>query len=83
MENSAELETQLVESLNAVGTIKRFGLEEYANDKTENRFISLLRSIYKSSIYSIYIGTGAEFVTRLFTIILLWAGSYYVIQRKL
>lgn len=83
MENSAELETQLVESLNAVGTIKRFGLEGYANDKTENRFISLLRSIYKSSVYGIYIGSGAEFVTRLFTIILLWAGSYYVIQREL
>lgn len=83
MENSAELETQLVESLNAVGTIKRFGLEEYSNDKTESKFISLLRSIYKSSIYGIYIGTSAEFVTRLFTIILLWAGSYFVIQRQL
>jgi ABC-type bacteriocin transporter len=83
MENGAELETQLVESLNAVGTIKRFGLEEYANDKTENKFIALLRSICKSSIYGIYIGTGTEFITRLFTIILLWAGSYYVIQRQL
>jgi ATP-binding cassette subfamily B protein len=83
MENSAELESQLVESLNAVGTIKRFGLEEYANDKTENRFIGLLRTINKSSTYSIYIGSGAELVTRLFTIILLWAGSYYVIQREL
>ncbi len=83
MENSAELESQLVESLNAVGTIKRFGLEEYANDKTENRFIGLLRTINKSSTYSIYIGSGAELVTRLFTIVLLWAGSYYVIQREL
>jgi len=83
MENSAELETQLVESLNAVGTIKRFGLEEYANDKTEGKFIVLLRSIYNSSCYGILIGTGADFVTRLFTIILLWAGSYYVIQRQL
>lgn len=83
MENSAELETQLVESLNAVGTIKRFGLEEYSNDKTENKFISLLRSIYKSSINGIYIGTSTEFITRLFTIILLWAGGYFVIQRQL
>ena len=83
MENSAELETQLVESLNAAGTIKRFGLEAYANEKTENSFIRLLRSIYKSSVYGIYIGSGAEFTTRLFTIIVLWAGSYFVIQRAL
>jgi len=83
MENSAELETQLVESLNAAGTIKRFGLEDYANDKTENKFIGLLRSIYKSSVYGVYIGTTSEFITSLFTIILLWAGSYFVIQRQL
>jgi ATP-binding cassette subfamily B protein len=83
MEQSAELETQLVESLNAIGTVKRFGLEEYANIKTEHRFIRLLRSIYKSSMYGLYIGTSADFFTRLFTIILLWAGSYYVINREL
>ncbi len=29
MEESAELESQLVESLNAVGTIKKFGIEQY------------------------------------------------------
>ena len=31
MEKAADLESQLVESLNAVGTIKRFGLEDFAN----------------------------------------------------
>jgi ABC-type bacteriocin transporter len=83
MEENAELESQLVESLNAVGTIKRFGLEAFANDKTEGRFVTLLRTIYKTSIYSLYIGTGSEFFTRLFTIILLWVGSYFVINREL
>ncbi|MEO8852248.1 MAG: peptidase domain-containing ABC transporter [Ginsengibacter sp.] len=83
MENAAELETQLVESLNAAGTIKRFGLEEYANYKTENRFIVLLKSIYKTTIYSIYIGNSSEFFTRFFTIIILWTGSYFVIQQEL
>lgn len=83
MEESAELESQLVESLNAVGTIKRFGLEQFTNDKTESRFIPLLKTIYKTSIYSMFIGTGAEFFTRLFTILLLWVGSYFVINREL
>ncbi|HET9056999.1 MAG TPA: peptidase domain-containing ABC transporter [Chitinophagaceae bacterium] len=83
MEESAELESQLVESLNAVGTIKRFGLEQFSNDKTEGKFVTLLRSIYKTSIYSLYISTGSEFFSRLFTIILLWAGSYFVINREL
>jgi ATP-binding cassette subfamily B protein len=42
MEDAADLESQLVESINAVGTIKRFGLEGFANLKTETRFIKLL-----------------------------------------
>lgn len=83
MEESAELETQLVESLNASGTIKRFGLEAFANEKTETRFFRLLNSIYRSSIYSLYIGTSSEFFSRLFTIGLLWSGSYFVINREL
>ena len=83
MENSADLEAQLVESLNAAGTIKRFGLEEYANLKTENRFVVLLQSIYKSSLKGIYLANSSDFITKLFTIIILWAGSYFVITREL
>jgi ATP-binding cassette subfamily B protein len=83
MENSADLETQLVESITAAGTIKRFGLEEYANVKTENKFIVLLKSIYSSSIKGLYLGTASESITRLFTIIILWAGSYFVMKREL
>jgi ATP-binding cassette subfamily B protein len=83
MEDSAELESQMVESLNAVGTIKRFGLERFTNEKTEGRFITLLRTIYKMSMYSLYVGTGTEFITRLFTILLLWIGSGFVISNEL
>jgi ATP-binding cassette subfamily B protein len=83
MEDAAQLETQLVESLNAVATIKRFGLESYANLKTENKFIQLLKTIYKSGISSLYIGTASDFISRLFTIIILWVGTYYVIQNEL
>lgn len=83
MERSADLESQLVESLNAVGTIKRFGLEEFANIKTETRFINLLHIGYKSALNSVFSGTGSDFVARLFTIILLWTGSYYVIDQEI
>jgi ATP-binding cassette subfamily B protein len=83
MENSADLESQLVESLNAAATIKRFGLESYSNLKTENNFVRLLQTIFKSSTSSIYIGTASDFISRLFTIILLWAGTYLVIGNEI
>ncbi|GFD75515.1 peptidase domain-containing ABC transporter [Tenacibaculum mesophilum] len=83
MERSADLESQLVESLNSVGTIKRFGLESFANIKTETRFISLLHIGYKSALNSVFSGTSTTFIAQLFTIVLLWSGSYFVIERQI
>jgi len=83
MEDTAELESQLVESLNSVRTIKQFGIEDFANTKTENRFIRLLDSVYKSTVNSFFSGNSSEFVSRIFTIILLWVGSYMVIDNTI
>ena len=83
MERSADLESQLVESLNAVGTIKRFGLEDFANIKTETRFISLLHIGYTSALNSIFSSTSSQTVSRLFTIILLWSSTYFVIDQEI
>jgi ATP-binding cassette subfamily B protein len=83
MEDSAELESQLVESLNMVGTIKRFGLEDFTNLKTENRFVALLRTIYRTSMNGLYIGNFSSLVTSIFTIVLLWVGSYFVLDNEL
>lgn len=80
MEDSAELESQLVESLNSVKTIKQFGIEDFANIKTENRFIRLLDSVYKSGINSFFTGNSLEFVSRIFTIVILWIGYYLLIE---
>ncbi|MEJ7694628.1 peptidase domain-containing ABC transporter, partial [Daejeonella sp.] len=83
MEDSAELESQLLESLNAIGTIKRFSLEQYSNDKTESRFIVLLKTIYRSGMNSLFSGASTEFTSQLFVIILLWVGSGYVLNRQI
>jgi ATP-binding cassette, subfamily C, bacteriocin exporter len=83
MERSAELETQLVESLNSIGTIKSFGLEANTNLKTEIRFISLLKSVYTSGVNSVITGSSSEMVSRFFTIILLWTGARFVIDDTL
>jgi ATP-binding cassette subfamily B protein len=83
MENAAELEAQLVESLNSVRTIKEFGLEPYANLKTEVRFVELLRTVYKSGLNAVFTGTSTEFLSRIYIIILLWAGCYFVIDNSI
>ncbi|MCF2488352.1 peptidase domain-containing ABC transporter [Dyadobacter sp. CY347] len=80
MESSAELESQLVESIHAVSTIKRFGLEDFTNMRTETRFVGMLRSVYESNTNSLWIGDFSGFVSSAFTIILLWAGSLFVLN---
>lgn len=83
MEEGAELESHLVESLNSVKTIKQFGIETFANSKTDSRFSILLKTIYKSVLNSLFSGNSSEFLSRIFTIILLWVGSSYVIDRNI
>lgn len=83
MESSAELESQLVESINSISTIKRFGIEEFANLKTETRFVHLLRNTYRSIYGSIMAQGGIQFVSTAITISVLWLGSLLVIDQEL
>jgi len=83
MENSAELESQLVETLNSTHTIKSFGLEAFANSVTETRFIRLLKTAYTSGLNSIFTGSSSEFVSRFFTIIALWVGAGFVLENEI
>ncbi|GHV50118.1 hypothetical protein FACS1894181_10260 [Bacteroidia bacterium] len=83
MESGADLEAHLVESLNSVSTIKRFGVEDYANIKTELRFVGLLKNTFKSIYGSIIANNGIEFVSTGITIAILWAGSNFVIRQEL
>ncbi len=82
METSAELESQLVGSLNSVSTIS-FGLEQHANIKTEDKFYNLLQTVYKSGLNNLFSNFSTEFISRLFTIILLWVGAGFVLDNQI
>ncbi|WP_300851781.1 peptidase domain-containing ABC transporter, partial [uncultured Bacteroides sp.] len=83
MESSADLEAQLVESINSITTIKRFGIETFANLKTESRFVLLLKNTFHSIYGAIMAQGGIQFVSTAITIAVLWVGSLLVIDREL
>jgi ATP-binding cassette, subfamily C, bacteriocin exporter len=83
MEKAADLEAQLVESLNSAGTIKRFGIEEYSNLKTENKFVGFLEILYKSGINGIASSSASSLVTQLISLLILWAGAGFVIRSQI
>ena len=83
MERAADLEAQLVESLNSAGTIKRFGLEDFSNLKTETRFVSLLEVIYKSGLNGIFSSSSTNLISQLITILVLWVGTGFAIGSQI
>ena len=83
MEDSAELESQLVESLNSIKTIKTFGMTDFSNLKTEVRFVNLLTSVYKSAMNGIFSGNAGLLISRTSTIAVLWAGAGFVLDQQI
>ena len=83
MERAAALEAQIVESLSAAGTVKRFGLEEHAALTTEAKFVRLFRSVGTAARTSIGIGNAGLLVSRLGTIGLLWLGTSRALMQEL
>lgn len=83
MENAAELESHLFESLNGVSTIKQFGTEYSANIKSEIKFVQLLKSTYKSTKSTIMSVNASEFIAGGLTIGVLWFGSALVIDLEM
>jgi len=83
MESTANLEAHLVESLNSISTIKRFGIESFSNMKTEIRFVDLLKNTYRSIYGSILANNGIETISTGITVAVLWIGSNLVIQQEI
>jgi ATP-binding cassette, subfamily C, bacteriocin exporter len=82
MENAADVESHLVESINNIATIKHFGVEVFANLKTETRFIKLLKSTYTSNKSNVFISNLSELIAGGLTITVIWLGSIMVINQE-
>jgi ATP-binding cassette subfamily B protein len=83
MEASAQLESHLVESLQGIRTLKFFGAEPCVLEKTEVKFLSLLRAGYCSSLNQVFAQSSSFGIQNIFTTGLLWIGSFYVLESRL
>jgi ATP-binding cassette subfamily B protein len=83
METSAAFESQLVESIQGVATIRRFNVTEAFDLKTNNRFIPLMRAVFTSSRNSLLMVHITEGLTGFLIICVLWWGSSLVLDGTL
>ncbi len=83
MEDSAQLTSYLVESLNGIQTVKSFNAERKVNQETESKFIKLLGSIFKLGLTGNAQGALQGFLDGAGGIAILWIGAWQVINGNL
>ncbi len=83
MEDNSQLISYMVESLNGIETIKAYNAEKVANLETEDRFVKLLRSIFKGGWLSNIQGTATGFLATIGGVLILWVGGVNVIQGQM
>ncbi|WOO34667.1 peptidase domain-containing ABC transporter [Anaerocolumna sp. AGMB13020] len=80
MEDSAQLTSYMVESLNGIQTVKAYNAESKLDLETERRFTKLLKSVFKLSWVSNLQGSLVSFTELTGGIVILWVGAYNVIK---
>jgi ABC-type bacteriocin/lantibiotic exporter with double-glycine peptidase domain len=83
MEEGAALESLLVQSLNAASTIKKLAIEQHIFEKVRVKYVRLLQIVRHSTWRHTSIHVSADFVTRIFTVLVLWTGCYFVFAKNL
>ena len=81
--SGAELESCLVESFAATTTIRHLALKNYFYGRTTGKLNHLLNNVFNISVIQSFIQHSADLFARIFTIILMWIGSYHVIGNKM
>lgn len=83
MEQAADFDAQLVESLTAQPLLRRFRLEEHAALRTETHLVRLLKTGWNAALGSAGGSTVATLVTQTYLIGLLWLGAGLVLDAGL
>ena len=83
MEQSADFDAQIVESLEMASTLRRFDRQWVAEMKTEGLLVKLLKSTYSSGLFGIAVNSLGSILVQGFTIALLWIGASSVLQTQM
>lgn len=80
MEKQSMLNSQIIDSLKGIETVKSFGVEENTMEKLENKYISALKVGYKTSVTSNIQGTLSGFLNNIGNIILMGLAALFVMN---
>lgn len=80
MEDNAQLNSYIVESLNGIETVKSLNSENKVSLETEKRFVKLVESVFKNGFINNIQTAIKDGIRSIFGIIILWVGTYEVMR---
>lgn len=83
MEKQAALNSQIIDSLKGIETVKSFGVEGETMDKLESRYISAIRTGYKTSVLGNVQGTLSGFFGNIGNIVLMGVATLLVMNGEI
>ncbi len=83
MEQSAELEAHLVESVSGIATLKSFAAEKNIRRKTEEKFVRVMKTGFQGGMISMVTGTIGGFLSSFAGLFILWYGGHQLIEGEL
>lgn len=83
MEKGSLLQSNIIENLRSMATIRNFGVESLALAKSGVKLKELNETIKSTGKAAIYAGEAADFTSRTLTVTVLWFGGIAVIAGKL
>ena len=83
MENNADLNSYIVESLNGISTIKSYNAEKEAEYQTEKRFVSLLQKFFKRLVLTNSQESLKSIVELTGGVVILWVGALAVLDNEM
>lgn len=83
MEDNAALTSYIVESINGIETVKAYNAERKANEETEQKFVVLLRSVFRLGMANNVQGALKGTVQAIGGVVILWVGAWQVLQGRM
>jgi len=83
MEQSAKMNSSMIDSLRAIETIKANGIEEEVIEKIENNFIDLIKTSFKEGVLSNTQQSISGLIGAVINVVMLWMGANLVMNQNI
>lgn len=80
---NSEVQSYLVESVTGINTVKSMAIEPQFNHRWEGTLANYVKAAFRTTILSNMAGNAAQYIQKISTLAILWAGARLVMQGEM